>query len=99
MADPRVEALNQSWPRPSRPRPIVIVGAGGIVNDAHLPAYKKAGFTVAGIFDIDRSRADATAKKWEIGRAFDSVDQAFASDGVVYDIAVPPEKIFDVLQS
>ena len=24
--------------------PIVIIGAGGIVKDAHLPAYKKAGF-------------------------------------------------------
>ena len=27
---------------PSEKRPIYIIGAGGIVNDAHLPAYKIA---------------------------------------------------------
>ena len=36
---------------PKSPMSIVIVGAGGIVSDAHLPAYKKAGFKVLGIFD------------------------------------------------
>ncbi|MCC6777635.1 MAG: gfo/Idh/MocA family oxidoreductase, partial [Hyphomicrobiales bacterium] len=44
--------LRQSWPRPSTPRPIVIIGAGGIVTDAHLPAYRLAGFPVAGVFDL-----------------------------------------------
>ncbi|MGN6103204.1 MAG: gfo/Idh/MocA family oxidoreductase, partial [Devosia sp.] len=44
-----VASLRQSWPRPSTPRPIVIVGAGGIVGDAHLPAYRLAGFRVAGL--------------------------------------------------
>ena len=38
--------LKQAWPVPSAPRPIVIVGAGGIVSDAHMPAYRKAGFAV-----------------------------------------------------
>ena len=33
--------------------PICIIGAGGIVNDAHLPAYKIAGYNVHGIFDVD----------------------------------------------
>ena len=32
------------------PLPIVIIGAGGIVTDAHLPAYKMARFPVLGIF-------------------------------------------------
>ena len=27
-------------PRPKNVRPIMIIGAGGIVRDAHLPAYK-----------------------------------------------------------
>ena len=52
-----VDHLRQSWPRPSAPRPIVIIGAGGIVNDAHLPAYRLAGFPVAGVFDLDEDRA------------------------------------------
>ena len=29
---------------PSRLRPVVVIGAGGIVRDAHLPAYRMAGF-------------------------------------------------------
>jgi hypothetical protein len=40
--------LQQSWPLPSNPRPIVTFGAGSIVGDAHFPAYRKAGFPVAG---------------------------------------------------
>ncbi|NCA18336.1 MAG: gfo/Idh/MocA family oxidoreductase, partial [Actinobacteria bacterium] len=35
--------------------PVAIVGAGGIVDGAHLPAYKKAGVEVIGIFDTDNS--------------------------------------------
>ncbi len=33
-------------PRPKLVRPIVVIGAGGIVRAAHLPAYEKAGFPV-----------------------------------------------------
>ena len=40
--------LNQSWPRPSTPMPIVIFGAGSIVTDAHIPAYAAAGFEISG---------------------------------------------------
>ena len=31
--------LNQSWPLPDRPLPIVIFGAGSIVTDGPIPAY------------------------------------------------------------
>ena len=40
------------YPLPRTERPIVIVGAGGIVRDAHLPAYRLAGFRVHGICDL-----------------------------------------------
>ena len=53
--------LRQSWPSPSRPRDIVIFGAGGIVNDSHLPAYNARGLPVRGLYDIDPSRARDTA--------------------------------------
>ena len=39
-------------------RGIGIVGAGGIVNYAHLPAYKKAGFKVVGITDKNHEQAE-----------------------------------------
>ncbi len=45
-------------PRPRNPRPIISIGAGGIVRDAHLPAYKKAGFPVVAIVDLDKSKAE-----------------------------------------
>ncbi|MFK0335446.1 Gfo/Idh/MocA family protein [Rhizobium sp. NPDC090275] len=85
--DPK--SLRQSWPRPAKPRPIVIFGAGSIVGDAHLPAYKKAGFPVAGIFDPNFGKASALAKEWGT-LAFVSPDQALEVDGAIFDLATPP---------
>lgn len=34
---------------------IISIGAGAIVNLAHLPAYRFAGFTIKGIFDVDKN--------------------------------------------
>jgi predicted dehydrogenase len=95
---PPVSNLHQAWPRPSRPRPIVIVGAGGIVNDAHLPAYRLAEFPVAGIFDLDRSRADALAAQWGL-KVFSSLAEAASADGAVFDLAIPPAAHLDVLSA
>ncbi len=88
----------QDWPAPSAPKPIVIIGAGGIVRDAHLPAYRKAGLTVAGVTDLDPARAAALAADWAIPSVLPSVAAA-AEHGrdVVYDIAVPPGAIMDIL--
>ena len=82
--------LRQSYPLPSFPKPIVIIGSGGIVKDAHLPAYAKANFPVAGVFDIDRARAEALATAWRIPKVFRSLDEATATPGCVFDVAVPP---------
>ncbi len=49
------EPLRQAWPLPANPRPIVVIGAGSIVRDAHLPVYQRLGFPVAGIFDVKQS--------------------------------------------
>lgn len=80
---------------PSRPRPIVILGSGGIVRDAHLPAYRKAGFTVAGLYDRDVARAQAVAGEWDVP-AFASLEAAIAQDAV-FDIAAPPTAHADLL--
>ncbi|WP_311270644.1 Gfo/Idh/MocA family oxidoreductase [Sphingobium sp. WCS2017Hpa-17] len=84
-----MSALRQSWAMPSAPRPIVIIGAGGIVKDAHLPAYAKAGFAVAGLFDTDVARATALAEAWDIPTVFGSLEEAAAQDAV-FDVAAPP---------
>ena len=82
--------LRQRHPLPSAARPIVIIGTGGIVNDAHLPAYRKAGFAVAGIFDVDPDKARATARRWGIERVYRSLEEVAAVEGCVFDIAAPP---------
>ena len=47
-----IKNFSQTWPKPSKLHPIVIIGTGGIVKDAHLPAYKKAGFEVNGLYAV-----------------------------------------------
>jgi predicted dehydrogenase len=91
-----VSDLRQSWPRPRAPRPIVLIGAGGIVTDAHLPAYKLAGFPVAGVFDLDAGRAARVAGEWGT-RAFATLAEAIATPAAVYDLALPPGAHLEVL--
>lgn len=91
-------ALPQSWPLPASPRPIVVIGAGGIVQDAHMPAWRKGGFDVLGVFDIDAARAAATAERWGI-RAYASLEEAVAEPGAVFDLATPPGAHMAVLQA
>lgn len=82
-------ALQQQWPMPSKPRPIVIIGTGGIVADAHLPAYRKAGFEVVGLFDLDQDRARTLAAQWDVPHVFASIKEAAGADAV-FDVAAPP---------
>jgi predicted dehydrogenase len=84
---------------PDTPRPIVIIGAGGIVRDAHLPAYRKAGFTVAGIFDQNPEHARSTADLFGIENVFASLDEAVsnAPPGAIFDVATPAGAFLSVL--
>jgi predicted dehydrogenase len=84
---------------PLRRRPIVVIGAGGIVKDAHLPAYRLAGFPVAGIFDLDPARARAVAEAFSVPRTYGSLTEAAgeAPPGAVFDVAVPAPALERVL--
>ena len=75
-----LDSLNQRWPRPAAPRPIVVIGAGSIVRDAHLPTYARLGFPVAGIFDINHAAAEERAAQFGLPRAFDSLEAAVATE-------------------
>jgi predicted dehydrogenase len=89
--------LRQSWPQPSHPRPIVIIGAGAIVRTAHLPAYQRLGFPIAGLFDVRGDAARATANLFGIDPVFPTLDQACAVSGAVFDVAVPGDQILGLL--
>lgn len=90
--------LTQVWPRPSRPLPIAVIGAGAIVRTAHLPVYRRLGFPVAGVYDVNCAAARQTAAMFDVERVFRSLDEACALDGVVYDLAVPGDQILDILK-
>jgi predicted dehydrogenase len=89
--------VNQAWPRPTRPRPIVLIGAGGIARAAHLPTYRALGFPVAGIFDVRSDVARATADAFAIATVFPSLAAAAAVPDAVFDLAVPGDQILGIL--
>jgi predicted dehydrogenase len=89
--------LTQAWPRPSCPRPIAIVGSGAIVRTAHLPVYRRLGFPIAGVYDVNCAAAKETAAMFDVDRVFGSLDEACALGGVVYDLAVPGDQILEIL--
>ena len=87
-----ISLVNQKTPPlPNESRPIVIVGAGNVVQNAHLPAYRKAGFPVAAIVDLDLEKASRLAAENGIGLATTSLSEAIdhAPKKSVFDIAVP----------
>ena len=94
--DPAV--LRQTWPMPADPRPIVTFGAGSIVRDAHFPAYRKAGFAIAGLFDPDLEKARKLADEWGV-KAFERIEDAAAVPGAIFDLATPPEVHARVLRA
>lgn len=91
-------ALAQAWPMPAAPRPIVTFGAGSIVGDAHYPAYGKAGFPIAGLYDPDTAKAEKLAGEWGT-KTFASVVEAAAVDGAIFDLATPPDRHAEVLRA
>jgi predicted dehydrogenase len=93
-----IRGLRDSWPRPSAPRPIVVIGAGSIVRDAHLPVYQRLGFPVAGIFDMNPRASAERAAAFAIPRVFESIDEAASMRDVVFDVAIPPENVASVLE-
>ena len=92
--------INYKPELPKEKRPIYIVGAGGIVKDAHLPAYKKAGFLVEGITNRTRKRAEDLAATFNIPKVYDSAAQmiAGAPENAVFDITLMPNQFVETLE-
>ena len=69
------------------------------MKDAHLPAYKQAGFDVYGIVNRTKSRAEKLAAEFGILNVYDSVADAVANAPVnaVYDITIMPEQYVETL--
>ncbi len=95
-----ISGLRQTWPMPSAPRPITLIGAGGIVRDGHLPAYRKMGLPVEGVFDLDRDVARRLADDFGISNVHETLEAATAACGAsgVFDLALPPAAILATVE-
>jgi len=94
-----VPDYQQSWPMPKQPLPIVIFGAGSIVSDAHLPAYKLYNLPVKGLYDPDYEKAKILGQKYDI-KVFKTPAEAIANNNLIFDLAIPPsahQKILELI--
>jgi predicted dehydrogenase len=85
--------LNITPPNPpKRDYRIGILGGGFIVNDCHLPSYRKAGFNPVAIASRTREAAARVAERHAIPQVFDTYEQLLDDPSIeVLDIAVPPQ--------
>jgi predicted dehydrogenase len=81
--------------------PITLIGAGAIVSLAQLPAYKLAGFSIKGIYDIDRKKAIDVAKQFNIPHIYTTLSEACTispNENIIFDLAVPSIQIVPTLE-
>src|SRR5665811_1624100 len=94
--------IEQQVELPKNALPIVIIGAGGIVKDAHLPAYRLANFKISGIYDKIGAKAEALQEAFDhVEKVYGSLDELIAEAqklGAVYDLALPAACHAEVLE-
>ncbi len=85
---------------PQKSFPIVIIGTGGIVKDAHLPAYRMAGFTVDTLVNRTVERARELAAQYGVPKVFATTKEAVANapHDAVFDIALPASMFAETLR-
>lgn len=70
---------------------IGIIGCGNIVRNAHLPAYRRYGLPVVGVYDVDPAAVTAARAQGDVGAVFNDVDSMLADPRVhCVDIATHP---------
>lgn len=75
------------------------IGAGFIMADCHLEAYKKNGFNPVAIFSRSREKSEAAASRHGIKKIYDTYQELLNDPAIeVLDIAVPPDAQFEIIQ-
>ena len=75
------------------------IGAGFIMADCHLVAYRQAGFNPVAISSHNPDKAKAVAARHNIPRAYATYQELLADESVeLVDIAVPPDVQIDVVR-
>ena len=65
---------------PEKPRPIVSIGTGGIVQGSHYPAYKLAGYPVIACYDVNLDNAKKAAAPAAPAVADEKIDESSLKD-------------------
>ncbi len=80
--------------------PIGAIGAGFIMRDVQLVAYREAGFQVSAIASRTPAHARAAAAARGVPTVHDTVDELLADPGLeIVDIAVPPRVQLEVVRA
>jgi hypothetical protein len=78
--------------------PIGCIGAGFIMDDCHLVAYRQAGFHPVAIASRTPDRAEAVARRHQIPRCYGTYQEMLRNPEIaVVDVAVPPDVQFEVI--
>src|SRR6478672_6788220 len=76
------------------------VGAGFIMADCHLVAYRQAGFRPVAIASRTPDRARQVAERHSIDRVYEHYEELLDDPRVeVVDVAVPPDVQIDVVRA
>jgi len=90
--------LKNKWERPSKSLPIIFIGAGGIIRNAHAPAYDKLNLNIAGVYDLDVQVASSLAKDFNISKIYNKLEDALDNSDVVFDVAVPADQLLSIVK-
>lgn len=92
---------NILYPLPARhDYGIGIVGAGMIVNAAHLPGYRKAGLQVKALCDLNEDAARQTAQRYGVADYYTSYHPLIERRDIdIIDIAIPNEGRIEIVKA
>ena len=91
--------LKQKWQKPSESLPVIFIGAGGIIRNAHIPAYKNLGLKIKGVYDINLEVSEKLSKDFSINNVYSNLEDALNNKDVIFDIAVPADKLLKIVKS
>lgn len=78
--------------------PIGCIGAGFIMADCHLVAYRNNGFNPVAITSRTRATSEAAATRHQINKVYERVEDLLADEQIqIIDIAVPPDLQYDII--
>jgi len=79
--------------------PIGCIGAGFVMADCHLVAYRNVGLNPVAISSRTRANAESAANRHRISKVYEHYTELLKDEEIqVVDIAVPPDIQFEVIQ-